>query len=320
MHHLDVVRLLGFNAPARPEDEHGRVVPEDFEFLARAVPAGVFAGSVLLERPDAVPVRSLEEFTRPTSMRIGDMQRSLRSRDQGLWLPLHPEPGGMVPWGRSATDGVLLWDTTAGDTADWTTVVTDDDFQLWLDLPFSASESVGRALLGRTEGVPAFETVEEYESGSFWKVADDMRATATALSNPDIGAVEELVARIRNIGVPGIRQYARELVDGAAENTKTPDLVWPEDYLAVMREFPGGVIAGMRVFPVAEAARPTEDPVFLQWGELEGRAFGWLALTADPQEWRVAWTEPGDTSPTHLTEQTFASFLRRRLRGDGSLF
>ncbi|MEU0448009.1 hypothetical protein [Streptomyces tendae] len=66
-----------------------------------------------------------------------------------------------------------------------------------------------------------------------------------------------------------------------------------------MREFPGGVIAGMRVFPVAEAARPTEDPVFLQWGELEGRAFGWLA---------------------HLTEQTFASFLRRRLRGDDSLF
>ncbi|MGC0377966.1 hypothetical protein [Streptomyces sp. SAI-229] len=320
MNHLDVVRLLGFDAPARPEDEYGRVVPEDFEFLVQAVPAGVFAGSVLLERPGALPVRSLEEFTRPTSMRIGDMELSLRSRDQRLWLPLHPEPGGMVPWGRSATDGVLLWDTTSDDTADWTTVVTDDDFQLWLDLPFSASEFVARALLGRPEGVPAFETVEEYESGSFWKVADDMRATATVLSNPDIGAVEELVARIRNIGVPGIRQYARELVDGAAENTKSPDLVFPEDYLTVMREFPGGVIAGMRVFPVAEAAWLTEDPVFLQWGELEGRAFGWLALTGDPQEWRVAYIEPGGTSLTHLEEQTFASFLRRRLRGDDSLF
>ncbi|AXL91558.1 hypothetical protein C4J65_27165 [Streptomyces sp. CB09001] len=316
MNHLDVVRLLGFDASARPEDECGQVVPGDFEFLVRAVPAGVFAGSVLLERPDAVPVRSLEEFIRPTSMRIGDMELSLRSRDQRLWLPLHPESGGMVPWGRSATDGVLLWDTTA----DWTTVVTDDDFQLWLDLPFSASEFVGRALLGRPEGVPAFESIEEYESGSFWRVADDMRATATALSNPDIGAVEELVARIRNIGVPGIRQYARELVDGAAENTKTPDLVFPEDYLAVMREFPGGVIAGTRVFPVAEAAWLTEEPVFRQWGELEGRAFGWLALTADPQEWRVACIEPGGTSLTHLEEQTFASFLRRRLRGDDSLF
>lgn len=320
MNHLDVVRLIGLDAPARAEDDYGRVVPEDFELLVRAVPAGVFAGSVLLERPDGLPVRSLEEFTRPTAMRLGDIELSLRSREQRLWLPLHPEPGGMVPWGRTATDGVLLWDTTAVDTANWTTVVTDDDFQLWLDLPFSASELVARALLGRVEGIPAFETIEEYESGSFWKVADDMRATATVLSNPDIGAVEELVARIGNIGVPGIRQYARELVDRAVQNAKERSLVFPEDYLMVMREFPGGVIAGMRVFPVARAAWLTEDPVFLQWGELEGRAFGWLALTNDPRDWRVAYVEPGGTSLTHLQDQTFASFLRRRLRGDDSLF
>ncbi|MFI2371701.1 hypothetical protein [Streptomyces sp. NPDC018833] len=320
MNHLDVVRLLGLDAPTRPADGYGRVVPEDFEFLVQAVPAGVFAGSVLLERPDGLPVRSLEEFTRPTSLRIGDMELSLRSRDQRLWLPLYPEPGGMVPWGRTATDGVLLWDTTAADTADWTTVVTDDDFQLWLDLPFPASELVARALLGRSEGIPAFETIEEYESGSFWKVADDMRATATVLSNPDIGAVEELVARIRNIGVPGVRQYAQELADRAVENARESSIVFPEDYLTVMREFPGGVIAGMRVFPVARVAWLTEDPVFLQWGEWEGRAFGWLALTSDPQDWRVGYVEPGGTSLTHLEDQTFASFLRRRLRGDNSLF
>ncbi|MEU6879179.1 hypothetical protein [Streptomyces sp. NPDC046712] len=321
MNHLDVVRLLGLDAPKRPEDDaYGRVVPEDFELLVQAVPAGVFAGSVLLERPGSLPVRSLEEFTRPTSLRIGDMELSLRSREQRLWLPLHPEPGGMVPWGRTATDGVLLWDATAADTADWTTVVTDDDFQLWLDLPFSASEFIARALLGRAEGMPAFETIEEYEAGSFWSVADDMPATATVLSNPDVGAVEELVTRIRNIGVPGIRQYARELVDRAVERARESTLVFPEDYLTVMREFPGGVIAGMRVLPVARAGWLTEDTVFLQWGELDGRAFGWLALTGDPQEWRVGYVEPGGTSLTHLHDQTFSSFLRRRLRGDNSLF
>ncbi|CAL9549685.1 hypothetical protein SUDANB21_04415 [Streptomyces sp. enrichment culture] len=79
-----------------------------------------------------------------------------------------------------------------------------------------------------------------------------------------------------------------------------PDLVFPEDYLTVMRKFPGGVIAGMRVFPVVRAAWLAEDPVFLQGGELEGKAFGWLALTSDPQEWRVAYIEPGGTSLTHL--------------------
>jgi hypothetical protein len=321
MHHVDVVRLLGLDAPVRPEgDEYGQVVPEDFELLLQAVPQGVIAGSVLLERPDGLPVRSLVEFTRATALRIEDMEQSLVSREQRLWLPLSPEPGGMVPWGRTATDGVLLWDTTAADTADWTTVVTDDDFQLWLDLPFSASEFVARALLGRAEGTPAFETVEEYESGSFWKVADDMRSTATVLSNPDVDAVTELVTRIRNIGVPGIRQYAHELVGRAVDDATASSIVFPEDYLSVMREFPGGVIAGMRVFPVARAAWLTEDPVFLQWGELESRAFGWLALGSDPQEWRVAYIEPGGTSLTHLEDQTFATFLRRRLRGNNSLF
>lgn len=318
MNHLDVVRLLGLDAPKRPEDDaYGRVVPEDFELLVQAVPAGVFAGSVLLERPGSLPVRSLEEFTRPTSLRIGDMELSLRSREQRLWLPLHPEPGGMVPWGRTATDGVLLWDATAADTADWTTVVTDDDFQLWLDLPFSASEFIARALLGRAEGIPALETYEEYESGSWWKVADDMRATATVLSNREIGAVEEIVTKIRHIGVPGIGQYAEELLDRAVNDVTT---ALPEDYLAVMREFPGGVIAGVRVFPVARATWLTEDRLFLQWGELEGKAFGWLTLSSDPQEWRVAYIEPHGTALTHLEEQTFATFLRRRLRGDNSLF
>lgn len=317
MNHLDVVRLLGIDAPTPPEGEgYGQAVPEDFELLVQALPEGVVAGSLLLARPE-LPVRTLEEFTRPTTDRLADMERALADREQRLWLPLHPRPGGMVPWGRTATDGVLLWDTTAADTADWTTVVADDDFQLWLDLPFSASELVARALLARAEGVPAFESYDAYEAGSFWRVADDMRATATVLSNPGIGAVEELLTRIRNIGAPGIRPYAEELVDRAVNASSTP---FPQDYLAIMREFPGGVVAGMRVFPVARAAWLTEDRLFLQWGELEGRAFGWLTMKSDPQDWRVAYIEPEGTSLTHLEDQTFATFLRRRLRGDDSLF
>ncbi|WP_351228636.1 hypothetical protein [Streptomyces sp. NPDC002133] len=213
---------------------------------------------------------------------------------------------------------MLLWDTSAPDTADWTTVLTDADFQLWLDLPFSASEFVARALLGRPEGIPAFETYEEYESGSWWKVADDKRATATVLANRDIGAVEEIVTKVRSIGVPGVRQYAEELLDPAVKESFG---ALPEDYLAVMREFPGGVIAGAGVFPVASGLRwLDEGRGFLQWGEVEGKAFGWLTIKSDPQDWRVAYIEPDGTALTHLEDQNFASFLRRRLRGNNSLF
>ncbi|SED95555.1 hypothetical protein [Streptomyces sp. TLI_105] len=322
MNHLDAVRLLGLDAPVRPEGEgYGQVVPEDFELLVRALPQGVIAGSVLLGGAD-VPVRSLEDFTRDTALRLADMREVLGSREQELWLPLHPRPRGMVTWGRTANDGVLLWDTTVADTADWTTVLTDTDFQFWLDLPFSASEFVARAVTGRAEGTPAFETYQEYESGTFWKVADDKRATAMALANRDIGAVEEIVTRVRSIGVPGVRQYAEELLGRAGESFGA----LPEDYLAVMREFPGGVVAGVRVFSVS--ARPgapglrrlDEDGLFLQWGEVGGRAFGWLTAEDDPEEWRVAYVEPDGSALTCLEDQTFATFLRRRLRGDNSLF
>ncbi|MFF5636875.1 hypothetical protein [Streptomyces sp. NPDC012825] len=139
MNRLDVVRALGIAAPPRPEGTgYGQVVPEDFELLVAAVPEGAFAGAVLLERPAELPVRSLDAFTRATASRVEDMARALLGRERGPPLPLHPEPGGMVPWGRTSTDGVPLWDTTAPDPADWTTVVTDKDFQSWIDLPFSA--------------------------------------------------------------------------------------------------------------------------------------------------------------------------------------
>ncbi|MFE3907483.1 hypothetical protein ACFXPY_46595 [Streptomyces sp. NPDC059153] len=324
MNHLDVVRLLGLDARVRTEGGgHEHVIPEDCELLLQAVQKGVIAGSVLLGRP-ALPVRSLEDFTEDAVPRIVDMEASLRTREQELPLPFFPNPGGMVPWGRTARDGVLLWDTTDQNTANSTTVLAERDFQVWLDLPFSASEFITRALLGRPEGVPAFETYEEYESNTFWNVADDMRQTATTLANPNIGAVEEILTVVRSVGIPGVRQYAEELLDRAVNESFD---VLPEDYLTVMREFPGGVIAGVRVFPVVgdAAASPVlrwldEDRLFLQWGEVEGRATGWLTTKGAPQDWRIAHIEPNVSALTCLEDQTFATFLRRRLRGNNSLF
>ncbi|WP_411074639.1 hypothetical protein [Streptomyces sp. cmx-4-7] len=51
-----------------------------------------------------------------------------------------------------------------------------------------------------------------------------------------------------------------------------------------------------------------------------GTAFGRLALTDDPRDWRVAYSEPDGTSLTRLEDRTFATFLRRGPHGDHSLF
>ncbi|MFE5735499.1 hypothetical protein ACFQ7A_31950, partial [Streptomyces sp. NPDC056528] len=120
----------------------------------------------------------------------------------------------------------------------------------------------------------------------------------------------------------GVRQSAEELLHREGESFAA----LPEYYLPIMREFPGGVVAGVRVFPVSGGPgapglrRLDEDGVFLQWGEVGGRAFGWLTVKDAPEEWRVACIEPDASALTCLEDQTFATFLRRRLRGDNSLF
>lgn len=331
MHHLDVVRLLGLDPPAPPPEGsgHGQVIPEDFELLVQTVQKGVIAGSVVPVRPH-VPVRSLEEFTKEAAPRITAMEESLRTREQTLPLSFFPQPGGMVPWGRTARDGVLMWDTTDPDTANWSTVVTESDFQVWVQLPFSASEFIKRAILGRAEGAPVFETHEQFESDTYWNVYDDLRDTATTLAKRDIGAVEHVVTMVQSIGVPGIQKHAEELLDRAVSESFA---TLPEDYLAVMKEFPGGIIAGVRVFPVARAradgaagqAAPAlrwmnEDRLFLQWGEVEGRAAGWLTAKGGPEGWRVSYIEPDGSALTCLEDETFVTFLQRRLRDNNSLF
>ncbi|MDD9375650.1 hypothetical protein M8Z33_02960 [Streptomyces sp. ZAF1911] len=317
MNHLDVVRMLGMVAPERPEgDGYGQVVPEDFELLLNAIPQGLIAASVKLTRSE-LPVRSLEEFTSGAALRLEDMRYYLRSREQRLPQLLFPESRGLVPWGRTANDGALLWDTTAPDTADWTTVLADSDFQFWLELPFSTSEFIAREVSGRADGTPLFETDAQYMAGSWRTLAEDKRATAMALAGRDIAALDEILVKLRGLGVPGIRQYAHELVERAQNESPT---ALPEDYRAIMREFPGGIVAGARVFPVAGVTWLDEDRLFLQWGEVEGRAIGWLTMKSDPQEWRVAYIAPDGSSLTHLEDHTFATFLRRRLHGNNSLF
>ncbi|MCX5403578.1 hypothetical protein OHA37_06735 [Streptomyces sp. NBC_00335] len=317
MNHLDVFRLLDVVAPGRPgSDGYGQVVPEDFELLLNALPKGLIAASVKLTRSE-LPVRSLAEFTASAALRLEDMRYYLRSREQKLPQSLFPEPGGLVPWGRTADDGVLLWDTAAPDTADWTTVLADSDFQLWPELPFPTSEFIAREITGRADGTPAFETDAEYRAGSWHRLADAKRETAKALADRDITALDEILVKLRSLGVPGVRQYARELVEQARHEWPT---ALPEDYLAIMREFPGGIIAGARVFPVAGATWLDEDRQFLQWGEVEGRLIGWLTMKSDPQDWRIASIEPDGSSLTHLEDHTFATFLRRRLHGNNSLF
>jgi hypothetical protein len=136
-----------------------------------------------------------------------------------------------------------------------------------------------------------------------------------------VGVVARLSAGLSSVSRTSQVTNAPQATSRAAATAMPPRSIRrSEDYMAITREFPGGVVAGVRVFPVAHATWLNEDRLFLQWGELEGKAFGWLTMKSDPQDWRVAYIEPDGTALTHLEDQTFATFLRRRLKGNNSLF
>ncbi|GHH56019.1 hypothetical protein [Streptomyces candidus] len=342
MNPTDVVQLMGLctdieeSEPRHNATEDGRVIPRDFSSLSRLVPPGVIAGSIILSRPH-LPVRSLQEFVdsadTDASSRIASMKDSLLFRAQSIPLPFFPAPGGMVPWGRTTRDGVLLWDTTAPDSADWTTVLTDSDFQVWVDLPLTTSPLIWTVLSGGSGSTPAFETFEDFEQGTFWEVYEKTRETAFTLADQEIGSTAEVLERVRSIGVPGLHGYADKQFKFA-----TGDCVaeFPEDYTAIMKEFAGGVIAGVHVFPPSRslATRTNDlgggmsemlkalgkDTSFMQWGEVDGRAMGWLTTHEDPTGWCVAYLKADGSALTCLEDQTFATFLQRRLRGNNSLF
>ncbi|MEV6327673.1 hypothetical protein [Streptomyces sp. NPDC051909] len=330
MNHRDVVRLLGREVRDPDDGGAGGVgraggaggagggpVPVDHERLLRAVGPGFLAGCVRLTRPAALPVRSAEAFRAAEADRMGNLEEELRGRGED-------PPAALLPWARTARDGLLLWDTADPDPARWTTVLTDGAFRLWLAFPFAASEFVARSLLARAADEPAFETFEEYEaygSGSFWRVADAMRETATLRADPGLDPAEALLTEVRALGLPAVRAYAEELL-GRSREAGRGEL--PADFRAVMREFPGGVVAGVRVYPVAADGPgapvlrrwPDDTRRFLQWGEADGRPLGWLTDGAgDPARWRLASAAADGAEPEPLPDPGFAAFLLRRLRG-----
>ncbi len=91
------------------------------------------------------PILSALASARSPALVAEDMKAALISRGQKLPLPFHPEPGGRVPWGRTADDDVLH--TGAADPTDWTTVLTVPAASCWCARPTSRGDLALRPCL-----------------------------------------------------------------------------------------------------------------------------------------------------------------------------
>jgi len=61
--------------------------------------------------------------------------------------PIHPEPGGLVPWGCTSNGDVLYW-VTRGPPSDWTVCINEGRGPEWEEYPYSMVGFLVKLLTG----------------------------------------------------------------------------------------------------------------------------------------------------------------------------
>lgn len=121
----------------------GFALPADYRSFIDAYGAGTFC-DILIAAPNAVGPAGLADLMERAHARVV----SSRGPHQ---VPIHPEPGGMVPWGETADGLLCCWIPFDQDPSRWGTI-------LWLDngLSLRQDESFSEFLVKYAEGERVF--------------------------------------------------------------------------------------------------------------------------------------------------------------------
>ncbi len=121
----------------------GVTLPPDFRALVSRFPTGYFSSFLEL----ASPVR-LASGNSPLLAEMEEALDVLREHSD-VPYPVHPQPGGLLPWGRSTEGHVFFWQTKGSDPARWPTVFCDDELTAWGEYHGTASEFLRDVLTRR---------------------------------------------------------------------------------------------------------------------------------------------------------------------------
>jgi hypothetical protein len=131
--------------PALVAAAWGTALPPDYLDYAERFPSGVYLDLVHVYAPTV---------ERPgMDSDVAGIQRLLRNARQ--WYPataraVHPEPGGVLPWGTSGTEWAFCWDTTDADPARWPVIVCELSFDPYLRYDGTMSEFLTALVTGTT--------------------------------------------------------------------------------------------------------------------------------------------------------------------------
>ena len=325
------------------EEQLGHLLPTDFKVLAQTFGTGVYGRSVSVVSPVDGPV-ALEVF----SDQIADKLNLAREWAADGVVPhaLHPEPGGLIPWGETLSGNSLFWRTTAAAPDEWTVVCCDSRYTVWEEHPqgmaefllaFLRGESDSRLLGGRTPrertGAPVFTPPAgrrrpvDALPGDVW----DALFADVVLTGP-ANRVDDLATAV-GAGPAGVRRDWTDVEERLSAR-------FPADYKELIDRFGPGEFRGISVVateapdefelfhlaidvqdrirerrPVAGAPFFPENGGAVPWAYTEsGHVFFWAPRGDDPDEWPV-FVVPPDFSGHIPFSRSASSLLLAHLTG-----
>jgi hypothetical protein len=331
---VTVERRHAYDWPAI-ESSLGLRLPDDYKLLVETFPDGQFQDLLRLNRPGDSN-EPADEFLGYHAWRLHDL-RELRDRGHRLAYPIHPEPGGLLPWASGPRSEPVFWLTGAGDPNAWPVVTADYDFADWREFPGSACEFLIEVVTGRFDGGqfgrdltgrgPLFRNpddpstarrtapMELHGSGT---TGNEFAWLASTIGPPEVAPAKVAWDEIEEfMGVPLPSDY-RSFIDAYGPGTfgeikiTVPGGPGEFDLYRLLRKAIEAVRSGeqTRVYPVCP-----EPGGIMAWGEsADGWTFSWLPQFPNPDGWSVVIYSRGLLLP--MWDVSFSQFLRGYAEGN----
>ncbi|MFI6358709.1 hypothetical protein ACIBJF_40310 [Streptomyces sp. NPDC050743] len=223
------------------EGSLGLALPADYKLMAESLPAGQFAGQLILIRPG--------DLQSPPDDYLGfyrgrlDNMRTWREAGHGDFpYAIHPETGGVLPWGRGPDNGTYFWVTSTEDPNEWPVVHADPDFIQWTSMSGNASDVVISLMEQAGPSVPAFRPLPELVALSNAPLRSVQKVVQESVVPDVVDGSAELRAVLR---VPELATGARQVDWNAAE--KALGMALPSDYKSFIDSFGPGALGDITV-------------------------------------------------------------------------
>jgi hypothetical protein len=125
----------------------GLALPSDYRPLVEAYGSGIFDGFLEVLTPFSQPGGGLLDFGLRTVL---EGLREVRASGVPIPFPLHPEPGGLLPWGDTANGDWCYWLTRPSEDPDrWSVAIQGSRSTDFWEHPGPLSAALADLLSGR---------------------------------------------------------------------------------------------------------------------------------------------------------------------------